>query len=276
MLGTLVIYDGILTFKDFLNDPTGKWLDQENVQSYKDSFQRLETIGRSAQFSGNFTPWVIDKFARLMSRTSANKDPIVSNVAPSLNWLWDITTGLSPVPLDGNYGSVWSNLAQDDPEGATVQLLQRLPLGKEYLAYREGIGQPLVDRRDRRAKGGVVKNVPQVPEEPDERIDKMTGLPYNIQAGSAFIDNEDVEARTPFVFGGVAKILKPAFFKPSSFSLQHLFKKGADIKDRWASPESLENLKPSRRKNPPTKASEVSPEVPSSAGKDLERLQAKD
>ena len=79
-----------------------------------------------------------------------------------------------------------------------------------------------------------------------------------------------------FIIGGVAKILKPAFFKPSSFSLQHLFKKGADIKDRWASPESLENLKPSRRKNPPTKASEVSPEVPSSAGKDLERLQAKD
>ena len=47
-------------------------------------------------------------------------------------------------------------------------------------------------RRSEFAKGGIV-NVPQAPPEPDERIDKMTGLPYNIQAGSAFIDEEDPE-----------------------------------------------------------------------------------
>ena len=41
------------------------------------------------------------------------------------------------------------------------------------------------------AKGGEVYNVPQVPVEPDERIDKMTGLPYDQQAGEAFIDQED-------------------------------------------------------------------------------------
>ena len=41
------------------------------------------------------------------------------------------------------------------------------------------------------AKGGEVYNVPQVPREPDERIDKMTGLPYNEQAGEAYIDEED-------------------------------------------------------------------------------------
>ena len=39
-------------------------------------------------------------------------------------------------------------------------------------------------------KGGEV-NVPNAPSEPDERIDKMTGIPYNLQAGSAFMDEED-------------------------------------------------------------------------------------
>ena len=34
-------------------------------------------------------------------------------------------------------------------------------------------------------------NVPKAPEEPDERIDKMTGMPYDVQAGEAFMDEED-------------------------------------------------------------------------------------
>jgi hypothetical protein len=58
------------------------------------------------------------------------------------------------------------------------------------------------------AKGGVVLDVPQAPEEPDERIDKMTGLPYNEQAGTAFIDEED---RQGFALGGniAQKVSKP-------------------------------------------------------------------
>jgi LysM repeat protein len=39
-------------------------------------------------------------------------------------------------------------------------------------------------------KGGEVL-VPNAPAEPDERIDKITGLPYNQQAGSAFVDSTD-------------------------------------------------------------------------------------
>ena len=57
----------------------------------------------------------------------------------------------------------------------------------------------------RYAKGGRVENVPQVPEEPDERIDKMTGLPYNVQAGKAFIDEEDPEKREKLAIGGKRK-----------------------------------------------------------------------
>ena len=40
------------------------------------------------------------------------------------------------------------------------------------------------------SKGGEV-DIPQAPSEPDERIDKMTGLPYDQQAGGAFVDEED-------------------------------------------------------------------------------------
>lgn len=72
--------------------------------------------------------------------------------------------------------------------------------GREAMSdYREilsdtdkAIKETIIPPKIKYAKGGVVKNVPNVPEEPDERIDKMTGLPYNEQAGEAFIDEEDL------------------------------------------------------------------------------------
>ena len=51
---------------------------------------------------------------------------------------------------------------------------------------------PFAKRKALYSKGGVVENVPNAPEEPDERIDKMTGLPYNQQAGEAFMDEEEL------------------------------------------------------------------------------------
>ena len=53
-------------------------------------------------------------------------------------------------------------------------------------------------------EGSVIReedNIPTVPREPDERKDKMTGIPYNLQAGDAFTDEED---RTPFWIGSLA------------------------------------------------------------------------
>ena len=59
-------------------------------------------------------------------------------------------------------------------------------------------------KRGRRgfAMGGEV-DIPNASTEPDERIDKFTGLPYNIQAGTAFIDQEDPLRRLGFMGGGV-------------------------------------------------------------------------
>ena len=56
-------------------------------------------------------------------------------------------------------------------------------------------------QKQKYATGGVV-DVPNAPEEPDERIDKLTGLPYNAQAGEAYMDKEDPLRRLGFASGG--------------------------------------------------------------------------
>ena len=73
-----------------------------------------------------------------------------------------------------------------------------LEIQEEELKYRytplipvRELSRAELERRVTRAKGGIVLNVPQVPIEPDERIDKLTGRPYNEQAGEAFTDEED-------------------------------------------------------------------------------------
>jgi len=68
------------------------------------------------------------------------------------------------------------------------------------------------------SKGGEVV-VPNAPTEPDERIDKMTGQPYNIQAGSAFVDEEDPEKRMLFNEGGFVDNLKKAGYDAAAKAL---------------------------------------------------------
>ena len=60
--------------------------------------------------------------------------------------------------------------------------------------------------------GGEVK-VPNAPTEPDERIDKNTGLPYNVQAGGAYMDDDDPLRRLGFMGGGeVDPLVRLGFF----------------------------------------------------------------
>ena len=79
----------------------------------------------------------------------------------------------------------------------------RDPLVKESTNFQSGF-----------KKGGEVI-VPNAPAEPDERIDKVTGEPYNQQAGSAFMDETDPlkvmmnnggrATRQKYVIGGAVK-----------------------------------------------------------------------
>ena len=54
--------------------------------------------------------------------------------------------------------------------------------------------------------GGEV-NIPNAPVEPDQRVDRMTGVPYDEQAGPAFQDEED---RIGFIFGGLTSLARIA------------------------------------------------------------------
>lgn len=66
-----------------------------------------------------------------------------------------------------------------------------------------------LEKKKRRApfeKGGIV-DVEGASQEPDERIDKMTGRPYDSQAGEAYIDEEDRTERKRFVKGGITRAI---------------------------------------------------------------------
>ena len=83
--------------------------------------------------------------------------------------------------------------------------------------------------------GGEV-DVPNAPAEPDERINKMTGQPYNYEAGSAFMDADDPlkTLRSGFVLGGATKLATKA--------LSALGQKIDDSTDNMFKPEIVENI----------------------------------
>ena len=62
-------------------------------------------------------------------------------------------------------------------------------------------------RRSIKRKGGEVE-IARAAREPDERIDKLTGLPYDRQAGTAYIDVEDRSKRLPLQNGAEVNTAK--------------------------------------------------------------------
>ena len=104
---------------------------------------------------------------------------------------------------------------------------------KELKEMDAKLQEAVVPERDRKPfkynKGGEVLNVPNVPEEPDERIDKLTGQPYNKQAGTAFIDQEDALTRLGFKGGGSVDPLQRLGFAGGGKLLQKGFTNLADM-----------------------------------------------
>jgi hypothetical protein len=107
--------------------------------------------------------------------------PTVSDVAGAVGYRSPIRTLGTKVPFYG---------------------LGKPVLGEETMTeYRRALGKldrelagaitPEDDKKRQFKKGGEVLDVPNAPEEPDQRIDKMTGLPYDEQAGEAFVDVEE-------------------------------------------------------------------------------------
>ena len=169
---------------------------QDNiVQRYKAQQELYLTASRAIELVG-YGP-VYDALSQHMSRDKAAT--LLSNIFSTSEY------------MDRKADDIWKS--RDTSTKAKEILLE---IQEEELKYRytplipvEELSRAELERRATRAKGGVVLDVPQVPVEPDERIDKMTGRPYNEQAGEAFIDEED---RMGFVAGGSAIAKKIAKF----------------------------------------------------------------
>ena len=202
-LGSLVVYDGIMTFKQYLNDPTGKYLPDE-VDSYVEKLITPEQLG-SAVIQGGFSPFYAQKAASLIFTPYGST--VTSNISPTISLMEDLGELV--------FESTPRNLEQEDYEGLALQYLRRIPFGKEVEDILAVTGNELEDVGKQSKgkatessfvplynKGGEVLDVPNVPTEPDQRIDKMTGLPYDQQAGTAFVDEEDPLRRLGFKGGG--------------------------------------------------------------------------
>ena len=208
-LGSLVVYDGIMTFKQYLNDPTGKYLPDE-VDSYVEKLITPEQLGSSV-IQGGFSPFYAQKAASLIFTPYGST--VTSNISPTISLMEDLGELV--------FESTPRNLEQEDYEGLALQYLRRVPFGKEVEDVLAVTGNELEDVGKQSKgkgvessfvplynKGGEVLDVPNVPTEPDERIDKMTGLPYDQQAGTAFVDEEDPLRRLGFKGGGEVDPLK--------------------------------------------------------------------
>ena len=165
-----------------------------------------EHLKESLKLSGNILPWHIDK---IVSGLNAPDNKIVSaNIAPSLGYADTFMSELFKFS---------GNLEAGDVEGAGRNVLNVVPFGKEVTGYSRRItGSPLLEDRPNYDKGGEVLDVPNTAPEPDQRIDKMTGMPYNQQAGTAFTDVEDREdplQRMGFALGSVVTRAGAKLFK---------------------------------------------------------------
>jgi hypothetical protein len=187
-LGAIAVVNGIETFKSWLSDPTGADLEIDQA-SYRHQYATLENFGKAAGRTGNFNNYLIDKFANLAASGGRFE---LDDISPSLDWMTDTIRATIGVADDIAYG---------DMEGAAVEVSKVFPMGKEIKAGVEALtGERYVDEPNRQVaplvrspykKGGEVLDVPNAPSEPDQRIDKMTGMPYDQQAGAAFTDQED-------------------------------------------------------------------------------------
>ena len=98
-------------------------------------------------------------------KTQKEKDVFLSKMFEAKTLIQGMESQLTNLPLD--------NAQAFDPE-------QEL----EDLLIRTG--------RTKKSTGGEVSElIPNAPSEPDERINKLTGIPYNEGAGAAYMDTDD-------------------------------------------------------------------------------------
>ena len=217
-LASVPIYAGVQTLKEYANPEFRPGEEQLTIED-----DWLAGLGKALSLSGNYSNFAIDKFIGSM-RSIIREEGGLEAVAPSLSFLVDLGVK-TPV-------RVVRELAAGDEEGALREFGEKLPIvGSAANVAERVLCKPLIINRDERAKGGEITNVPNAPEEPDERIDKMTGMPYDQQAGTAFVDEEDPLRRLGFVGGGEVDPLKRLGFGLGSLVGRTIARKAGEFFD---------------------------------------------
>ena len=186
MIGALTIYGGIREMQ-IVTSPSVKYYEDNKPKMLSGKwFQEAATVG-------GIIPWPVEKMTRFLGG-GAISTPI-ENITPLFAYI---------NRLLGTPRAVGADLGAKDFEGAAVEILKPLPFGRDItnitnrvLGLRGGSFEDLPnDEFERRInltttapvlsffKGGLVSKdypVPNVIEDPSERIDPNTGLPYDAE-----------------------------------------------------------------------------------------------
>ena len=196
IVGANVIAGGAINFLRTITSPN--YNEEEDLEP-------LQFAQKSLEMGGDFNNWFFSKAGSAIKYNLNRGDSLAEAASPS--WAW----GASAIEATQ---SAFNNLVEDgDVEGSLQDIVNILPYIGEVNKQLERFDLPHLEdkRKDAKparsfftyAKGGEVFEVPNVPSEPDERIDKMTGLPYDQQAGTAFVDEEDPLRRLGFGLGSI-------------------------------------------------------------------------
>jgi len=110
----------------------------------------------------------------------------------------------SSISEDGN---IYSEIYKTNQEYNSVfKALQDLTLYDEATLNPFDLEDETYERLGKAMGGEVSEIVPNAPVEPDERINKLTGIPYNEEAGTAYMDEDDPMRVLSMAKGG--KVLK--------------------------------------------------------------------
>ena len=205
MIAAVPVYVGIKEFKTLVSP-------NERSKSEQDD-DWINKVADATRISGTASNAFIDKLFDLFKYNIGRGDSsVMEGVAPGISIVNSFVKAL---------GAAGADIAVGDYEGALKEIIDEIPILAQSLAYYKKIaGKSLLTdspntppgKRPLFKKGGEVTYpnlVPNAPLEPDERIDKITGLPYNEQAGIAFIDEEDPLKRLGLVGGGSVTNVDP-------------------------------------------------------------------
>ena len=195
-LATVPLYMGVQTLKEWANP---EFRAGEKPLTIEDDW--VEGLGKGLALSGNYSNWAIDKFIGAV-RSMNYGEGALESASPAVSFLVDVGYNL---PKDA-----WKDLAAGDTEGAIREVGERVPVVSIAANIAERVlDAPIIIDREERNTGGVLgEEVPNTTQEPEERVDKMTGVPYDVQAGGS---NVDIQERSSSLLGILQKRQREKF-----------------------------------------------------------------